>query len=71
MAFDIDTDIPVIAEYARSYGQHKSAMQDFLRYLMRQTSAYAELEMQHRALASQVEQIKDEMTKIVIDTPDI
>lgn len=72
MTFDIDTDIPAIAEYARSYGQHKEALRNFIRFLVRQTSVYAELEIQYRAMSSQVEQIRDEMATLVgKQTPDI
>lgn len=72
MPFDIDTDIPVIAEYMRSFGQHKAAMREFLRYLVRQTSAYADLETQYKALSHQTEVVSDEMAKLItMETPEV
>ena len=81
MSFDIDTDIPAIAEYARSYCAYKeqesgcsstAPLRGFMRFLVRQTSAYCELEDQLAAMKDQVEQITDEMADMIInEVPDI
>lgn len=72
MSFDIDTDIPVIAEYASQFGQSKAHIREFIRFLVRQTTAYKELEGQLKALKHQTEVVKDELAAYVAaETPEV